>query len=119
VKSTGPRTPEGKAAVSFNALRHGLLSREVLLPQEDEGDFVKFGKRLYADPKPEGALEILLADRIIASAWRLRRVMVIEASVFQNKGTLWHPSYPYEPPDGGRAFIRAAKESDAFLKLSR
>jgi len=35
-KSTGPKTPEGKAAVRLNALKHGLLSREVLLPGEDE-----------------------------------------------------------------------------------
>ena len=30
LKSTGPKTPEGKAAVSLNALRHGLLSQEIL-----------------------------------------------------------------------------------------
>ena len=30
-KSTGPRTPEGKAAVALNALKHGLLSRECLV----------------------------------------------------------------------------------------
>ena len=36
-KSTGPKTPQGKAAVRHNAVTHGLLSREVLLPEEDEG----------------------------------------------------------------------------------
>jgi hypothetical protein len=36
LKSTGPKTPEGKAAVSLNALKHGLLSQEILLPREDE-----------------------------------------------------------------------------------
>jgi hypothetical protein len=36
LKSTGPKTPEGQAVVRFNALKHGLLSREVLLPGEDE-----------------------------------------------------------------------------------
>ena len=35
LNSTGPKTPEGKAAVSHNALRHGLLSRDILLPGED------------------------------------------------------------------------------------
>jgi hypothetical protein len=36
LKSTGPKTPEGKAAVRLNALKHGLLSQEILLPGEDE-----------------------------------------------------------------------------------
>ena len=33
-KSTGPKTPEGKAAVHLNATKHGLLSKEILLPGE-------------------------------------------------------------------------------------
>ena len=36
LKSTGPNTPEGKAAVRLNALRHGLLTQQILLPGEDE-----------------------------------------------------------------------------------
>jgi len=36
LKSTGPKTPAGKAAVRLSALRHGLLSEEILLPGEDE-----------------------------------------------------------------------------------
>ena len=35
--STGPKTPEGKAAVRLNAFRHGLLARDVVLPGEDAG----------------------------------------------------------------------------------
>ena len=45
-KSTGPRTPEGKAAVRLNLLKHGLLSQEVLLPDEDEDAPQELGERL-------------------------------------------------------------------------
>src|SRR5450759_5377218 len=38
-KSTGPKTPDGKSAVSMNALRHGLRARSVLLPGEDRNEF--------------------------------------------------------------------------------
>jgi hypothetical protein len=30
--STGPKTPEGKAAIRFNAFRHGLLAQDAVLP---------------------------------------------------------------------------------------
>jgi hypothetical protein len=35
LKSTGPKTPEGRAAVRLNALTHGLLSQQTLLPHEE------------------------------------------------------------------------------------
>ena len=74
-KSTGPRTPAGKAAVALNGLKHGLLSREALVPGECEAELVEFGKRLRAQLAPIGELELLLADRMVSCAWRLRRLL--------------------------------------------
>ena len=42
MKSTGPRTPEGKAVVALNGMKHGLLSRESLVKGENEADGVGF-----------------------------------------------------------------------------
>jgi len=42
LRSTGPKTPGGKARAAKNATRHGLLSREVLLPDESREDFCGF-----------------------------------------------------------------------------
>ena len=81
-KSTGPRTSEGKAAVRLNALRHGLLSTEVLLPGEDEDTFRELDERLRAELQPVGELENILVDRISAAYWRLRRLGRIEAGIF-------------------------------------
>ena len=47
-KSTGPRTPAGKAVVALNGIKHGLLSRESLIKGESEAELVDFGKRLRA-----------------------------------------------------------------------
>ena len=58
-KSTGPRTPAGKAVVALNGIKHGLLSRECLLKGESETEFVAFGKRLRAKLAPVGELELL------------------------------------------------------------
>ena len=42
-KSTGPRTPAGKAVVTLNGIKHGLLSRESLIKGESEAELVDFG----------------------------------------------------------------------------
>ena len=83
--STGPRTPAGKAAVALNAVRHGLLSRESLVKGESEADLVDFGKRLRAQLAPVGELELLLADRIVSTAWRLRRLVAVETMLFDRE----------------------------------
>src|SRR5215217_9151486 len=90
LKSTGPKTPDGKAAVRLNALRHGLLSREVLLPGEDEEALRELGERLRAELQPVGELENLLVDRITSLLWRLRRLGRVEAGIFawQHYGAL-------------------------------
>jgi hypothetical protein len=82
LKSTGPKTPEGKAAVRLNAIKHGLLSRETLLPGEDEEALRELGERLRDELQPVGELENLLVDRIVASLWRLRRLGRVEAGIF-------------------------------------
>jgi hypothetical protein len=78
-KSTGPRTPEGKARVSKNALKHGLTGRDIVMPNETPEDYDSFREGLLDDLAPCGDLEEVLADRIVAYAWRLRRVPMIEA----------------------------------------
>ena len=82
LKSTGPRTPEGKAAVRLNALRHGLLSEQVLLPGEGGEALDELGERLRSELQPVGELENLLVDRIIAAYWRLQRLSRVEAGIF-------------------------------------
>src|SRR4028119_1382113 len=54
LKSTGPKTPEGKSAVRLNAVRHGLLSKEVRLPGEDEEALRELGERLGAEGQRGG-----------------------------------------------------------------
>src|SRR5688572_776602 len=82
LKSTGPKTPEGKTAVRLNALKHGLLSRETLLPGEDEAALREWGERLREELQPVGELENLLVDRIISAYWRLSRLGRVETGIF-------------------------------------
>jgi hypothetical protein len=82
LKSTGPRTPEGKDTVRLNAVKHGLLSKEVLLPGEDGEALRELGEGLRTELHPVGNLENLLVDRIIAAIWRLRRLGRVETGIF-------------------------------------
>ncbi len=82
LKSTGPRTPEGKNAVRLNALKHGLLSRETLLPGEDEEALGELGQTLRDELQPVGEFENLLVERITSAYWRLWRLGRVEAGIF-------------------------------------
>ena len=82
LKSTGPKTPEGKATVRLNARTHGLRSQEILLPGEDEDALKGLNENLRAELQPVGELENLLVDGIVAAHWRLRRLRRVEAGIF-------------------------------------
>jgi hypothetical protein len=81
-RSTGPRTPQGKAAVSGNALRHGLLSLKPVLPfVENVADWRQHLADTMADLAPVGYLETALAQRVALLLWRLGRVARAERDV--------------------------------------
>ena len=82
-KSTGPRTPSGKAVASMNAVKHGLAARMPVVPGESEAEFQAYTERWLDDLKPAGPMQEFLAERIISISWRLRRVGQIEAGLFQ------------------------------------
>jgi hypothetical protein len=80
--STGPNTPEGKAAVRLNAFRHGLLARDVVLPGEDANTFEDLYNQIRTHLSPVGPIEELLVDRIVNATWRLRRLARAETALF-------------------------------------
>ena len=45
-KSTGPRTPEGKAKVAQNAVTHGLLARAAVLQGEDWEEYTCYHEKM-------------------------------------------------------------------------
>ena len=76
-KCTGPRTPEGKARVSENAIKHGLTARRDIIKSESQQEFDHHRRRFFAELAPSSAVEYALAERIISLAWRLRRACSI------------------------------------------
>jgi len=80
-KSTGPRSVEGKLMASKNSLKHGLLSRTIILPNENQDEFQELSYELGQSFQPIGRLEEELCAMMVTDIWRLRRVNNIEASI--------------------------------------
>jgi hypothetical protein len=78
-KSTGAKTPQGKAVVSQNAVRYGLLSSTVYMDEGEEADLARLRVDFLAHFQPVGPLEGLLVDRMVSNTWRLRRILKVEA----------------------------------------
>jgi hypothetical protein len=82
LKSTGPRTEEGKCISRRNALRHGLTAETVIDGLEDSEDYRGFEAAIIADYDAETAVERELVLRLASLLWRLRRIIAIETDLF-------------------------------------
>jgi hypothetical protein len=81
----GPKTEEGKARSSRNALKHGLRAVKHVFSDEDAELFQEYRIELMNELRPVGTVETALADRVAQSIWRLRRIMSIEAEMFDHE----------------------------------
>ncbi len=89
LKATGPRTEQGKAASSKNAIKHGLTARQVVIPGENQADFDALLESIAADRKPSGELEVQWVGEIAACTWRLARARAKEAEILTRQFDLF------------------------------
>jgi hypothetical protein len=113
LKSTGPRTAEGKAASSQNARKN----RELILPFEDEHAYRALASDLRRDLAPQTPTESILVENIIAAAWRLRRARTLEAG-------LYYANLPAGPGrdatlESALAYRRDCQQYGSFDSMSR
>lgn len=79
-RSTGPRTPEGKAAVSRNAFKHGLRSRAALFAAPTDVELQPIRNRLIAEWNPETDLEKRAIDHIAVTLHQMEQYEQLELS---------------------------------------
>jgi len=77
-KSTGPRSSDGKAVVSQNAVTHGLLARHDVISSESQADFDLYSQQMLGELAPASPMESMFAERIVSLSWRLKRVCRIQ-----------------------------------------
>ena len=80
----GPKTPEGRLAVRFNASTHGILSPQPIVnAYEKPEDWERHRAAIVDSLDPEGGMEEVLAERVALMSWRLNRVVLYEAERLQ------------------------------------
>jgi hypothetical protein len=77
-KVTGPRTKLGKQRSRYNALKHGIFSKVLLLDGESETEYQSLVAGLRAARQPRGALEESLVENLAVLMWRKRRLLEAE-----------------------------------------
>jgi len=118
LKSTGPRTPEGKAAASLNALKHGLRARRAVLPGENQEEFHQLCDDLEAEWQPETRSEQFYVEQMAVSQWKLTRMEVAEHDLYEKNAEvpmldrLWKAQHSME-----RAVARAQRELERLQKF--
>jgi len=81
-KSTGPKTPEGKAKSAQNATTHGLTASHDVIKGESQEEFDAHKKGFLDALKPTDAVEEFLADRVVSLSWRLKRAERIHNQIY-------------------------------------
>ena len=77
-KKGGVKTDKGKAVSKYNAMKHGILSKQILFEGESEEELLALEKRLRIELAPTTEIELLLVDKIASNIWRLKRALSFE-----------------------------------------
>jgi hypothetical protein len=85
----GAKTQEGKAIVKYNALKHGLLAKEVVITvgegAESPEEFDALLEDLKTQLAPAGTLEEMLVEKVAVAYWRLRRAYKYEVGLIRQE----------------------------------
>jgi hypothetical protein len=85
LKSCGPSSPEGRAIVSRNALRHGLLSKDILLDGESKDRFDHLLASLRDEFRPQTDTEHGLVEKLATARWRQLRAWALESATINQE----------------------------------
>jgi hypothetical protein len=113
--STGPRTPDGKAASSRNATKHGLSSAFRVLTHEDQEEFDQLVEDLRACHRPRDIHQRLLVDQMAKSQWLLARAQRLQAVAYDLLAGVQNEA----DPDTAIVIAMRASNADIIGRLER
>jgi hypothetical protein len=126
VKSTGPRTPEGKATSSLNALKHGCRSEKTVLRDEDPAEFEATVAAWFHLYEPRDLVAITLVEKTARAHWFLKRASKrLEEVEWELPANAWHwtdehqklyTNFSRYKTTAERSFLRFFKELQIYYK---
>jgi hypothetical protein len=114
--STGPSSPEGKAASSRNATTHGLSGHFAVLPHEDLAAFHRVLDGYLDTFSPRNDHESFLVLRMVESRWKLTRLKRMEAALVQQ---MVGQDTAHTDPDAVIVAAMLAGSANAYASLQR
>jgi hypothetical protein len=109
--STGPKTGDGKATSSLNAVKTGLTGRTVLLPSDDVAAYESHVAGFFTQYQPEGDPEHRLVQSLADTEWRLLRIPSLESGIYALGRLELAAEFASEPDHTVRAALIEAKSS--------
>ena len=97
LKSTGPKTPEGKAISRGNSYKHGLSGEGVVLPHEDATEVARRAEAMQAEMAPKNELSRNLVIKVALATMRLER-----CALHETKSTAYQMRHAQEQFDDAR-----------------
>jgi hypothetical protein len=90
LKSTGPKTEDGKQQSRRNAIKHGLTAETVIEPLENPEEYRTFEAEIASEYLPQTPVERELVHRLASLFWRIRRATSIETGLLRMQGEILH-----------------------------
>src|SRR5688572_18909003 len=112
IYSTGPVSIEGKAASSRNSYKHGLTSKQIVMPGEDPAEYDALRENILKQYAPANETERTLVEEVAAGSWRLARARRHETAILKKLiGDSADPEAAF-----AELFIEKPKELDRLLR---
>lgn len=117
LRSTGPKTPEGKKKSSRNAIRHGFFARDLIVNcpylNETPADYYRYESAINSHLRPDSQAQELLARKLTFSAWRQQRLITALLSHIDARVHILSEKLPRNSP-----LKETFKEADLPFNLS-
>ena len=113
--STGPKSGEGKAVASLNAVKTGLTGRTVLLPADDSAAYTAHIAEYQSEYQPAGLRERELVQSLADTSWRLQRIPGLELAIYARGRAEFAETFQHGDP----ALVASKIELETYLKYEK